>query len=253
MPKAKFRFYAELNEFLPQARRQRDFTSSIAPDASVKHAIEALGVPHTEVELILVDGEPVDFSHRLADGERVAVYPVFEALDLTPLLLLRDEPLRNTSFIADAHLGGLARLLRMAGFDTLYRNDFSDPEILRIALAEHRIVLTRDRELLKRRDLTHGCYVHALKPVAQLAEIVARLDLARSFRPLCRCLACNEVLTPIEKKAVAHRLPPNVRERLERFSTCAHCGSVLWEGSHHRRMRVLMNAVMHAAPSAEQR
>jgi len=253
MPTATFRFYAELNDFLPPARRQFDFTITIAPDASIKHVIEALGVPHTEVELILVDGVPVAFTHRLSGGERVAVYPVFEALDVTPMLRLRETPLRRPAFIADAHLGGLARLLRMAGFDTLYRNDFTDPEIVRIALAEHRVALTRDRELLKRRDLTHGCYIHAVKPAAQLAEIVSRLDLARSFRPLSRCLACNEALIPIDKSAVEHRLPASVRERQERFSTCPHCGSVLWEGSHYGRMQRLMHAVAGAAGQGEQR
>lgn len=253
MPTATFRFYAELNDFLPPARRQCDFTIRIAPDASIKHEIEALGVPHTEVELILADGVAVAFSHRLAGGERVAVYPVFETLDVTPMLRLRETPLRRPAFIADAHLGGLARLLRMAGFDTLYRNDFTDPEIVRIALAEHRVALTRDRELLKRRDLTHGCYIHAVKPVAQLAEIVSRLDLARSFHPLSRCLACNEALIPIDKSAVEHRLPDRVRERQERFSSCPHCGSVLWEGSHYRRMRQLMQVIAGAAWQGEQR
>ena len=126
MGTATFRFYAGLNDFLPPARRQRAFEAVCAPDASVKHMIEVLGVPHTEVALIVIDGEPTSFAHRLQDGDRVAVYPRFAVLDTAGLPLLRDAPPVPLRFVADAHLGALARLLRMAGFDTLYRNDYTD-------------------------------------------------------------------------------------------------------------------------------
>jgi hypothetical protein len=181
---ASFRFYAELNDFIAGKRRRRDSSFACAHDASVKHAIEALGVPHTEVELILVNSVSVGFDQRLRHGDRVSVYPKFEAFDISPLLRLRAHPLRVTRFVADAHLGGLARLLRMAGFDTVYDNHFDDAEIERIAGRDGRIVLSRDRDLLKRRTITHGCYVHALNPLPQLSEILARLDLADSVRPL---------------------------------------------------------------------
>ena len=156
MVTATFRFYEELNDFLAPERRKQEFTAPCARAATVKHMIEALGVPHTEVEIILVNGESVGFDRLIADGDRVAVYPKFEALDVTPLLRLRERPLRETRLVADAHLGGLAHLLRMAGFDTLYRNDFDDREIVDLSVAEDRIVLTRDRELLKLREITHG-------------------------------------------------------------------------------------------------
>ena len=141
---------------------------------------------------------------------------------------------------SSATVGGLARLLRMAGFDTRYDNRFDDGEIEAIAQAEARIVLTRDRELLKRRTITHGCYVRALKPAQQFREIVERLDLARSARPFSLCLHCNAPLRPIEKAEVAERLPPRVREHYERFSTCDVCGRVFWEGSHWQRMSSLL-------------
>jgi uncharacterized protein with PIN domain len=172
--------------------------------------IEALGVPHTEVELVLVNGESVGFDHLLRNSDRVTVYPKFEALDISPLLRVREQPLRVTRFIADAHLGGLVRLLRMSGFDTLYDNTFSDDEIERISLAEGRIVLTRDRELLKLRDITHGCYVHALKPAQQFGEIVGRLDLARSLKPFTLCMDCNAPLRAIDKADIIDRLPPAI-------------------------------------------
>lgn len=239
-----FRFYEELNDFLAPGRRGWDFTSACAREATTKHMIEALGVPHTEVELILVNGESVGFDRFLQQGDRVAVYPKFEALDVTPLLRVRDRPLRVTRFVADAHLGGLARLLRMTGFDTLYDNNFHDAEIEVIAMREGRIVLTRDRELLKRREITHGCYVHALKPAQQLREIFERLDLARSARPFTLCLHCNAPLRAIDKALVLERVPPGVHDRHQRFFTCDSCQRVFWEGSHWQCMREMVDELM---------
>jgi len=243
MVTATFRFYEELNDFLPPERRRRAFSSPCARRATTKHMIEALGVPHTEVELVLLNGASVGFGALLGEGDRVAVFPKFEALDVTPLLRVRDQVLRSTRFVADAHLGGLARLLRMTGFDTLYDNHFQDDEIERIAGAQERVVLTRDRELLKRRGVTHGCYVHALHPGQQLREIFDRLDLARSARPFTLCLNCNAPLRGIDKAQVAATLPPSVRERYQRFSTCDVCRGVFWEGSHWRRMRALVDGL----------
>ncbi|MDX9885333.1 Mut7-C RNAse domain-containing protein [Thauera sp.] len=241
---AVFRFYEELNDFLAPAHRQRAFEARCARAATVKHMIEALGVPHTEVELVLVNGESVGFDRLLANGDRVSVYPRFETFDVTPLLRVRATPLRVTCFIADAHLGGLARLLRLTGFDTLYDNHYDDAELVALAAREGRIALTRDRELLKRRELTHGCFVHALKPEQQAAEIFERLDLARSARPFSLCLECNAPLRPIDKADAAHRLPADVRARHDRFSTCDRCQRVFWEGSHWRRMRAVVDRLL---------
>jgi hypothetical protein len=162
MAVAEFRFYEELNDFLTPARRRRAFEYACAPHATVKHAVDSLGVPHTEIELILVNGESVDFAYRVAAGDRISVYPQFEAFDVTPLLRVRARPLRNPRFIADAHLGALAKYLRTAGFDALYRNDYRDREVAAIAAAEHRIVLTRDRALLMQKEVTHGCPPYSL-------------------------------------------------------------------------------------------
>jgi len=251
MVRATFRFYEELNDFLARPLRRREFSCACAHNATTKHMIEALGVPHTEVELILVDGESVGFDHLLEDGERVAVYPKFEALDVRSLLRVRAAPLREPRFVADAHLGGLAHLLRLAGFDTLYDNHYADDAIEALAAAEHRIVLTRDRELLKRRDITHGCYVRTLDPHAQLREIFERLDLAASARPFRLCLSCNAPLHPIEREAVRTRVPDGVFERQSRFATCDVCRRVFWEGSHWQRMRALMDDVTHPAPAVQ--
>jgi len=251
MVTATFRFYEELNDFLSAERRRQEFSVPCAEAATTKHMIEALGVPHTEVELILVNDESVGFDHRLREGDRVAVYPKFEALDVTPLLRVREQPLRTPRFVADAHLGALARLLRIAGFDTLYDNRYQDREIADIAGRDDRIVLTRDRELLKLRSITHGCYVHAVKPTQQFMEIIDRLDLARSARPFSLCLVCNAPLRSIEKAAVLERLPASVRDQQERFTRCDVCHRVFWEGSHWRRMQALLTESLHADTSAQ--
>lgn len=247
MVTATFRFYEELNDFLAPERRGREFSSVCARAATTKHMIEALGVPHTEVELVLVNGESVGFGVVLRNGDRVAVYPKFEALDVAPLLRVRERTLRVVRFVADAHLGGLAHLLRMTGFDTLYDNHFRDEEIEHIAGAQGRIVLTRDRELLKRRGITHGCYVHALRPAQQLREVFDRLDLARGARPFTLCLNCNAPLHAIDKAQAAPALPAGVCERYERFSACDVCRRVFWEGTHWRRMRAVVDELLAAA------
>jgi len=247
MVTATFRFYEELNDFLAPERRRREFTVSCARAATTKHMIEALGVPHTEVELVLVNGESVGFDRVLNDGDRVAVYPVFEALDVSSLLRVREHTLRYTRFIADAHLGGLAHGLRLFGFDTLYDNHFQDDEITRIAAEQARIVLTRDRGLLKRREITRGCYVRALHREQQLHEVFERLDLAGSARPFTRCLRCNALLRAVDKADVIDRLPPGIQARHERFACCDGCDRVYWEGSHWRRMSGTVSALLKGA------
>lgn len=251
MAKAEFRFYEELNDFLPPERRKRSFRADVAEHATVKQAVEALGVPHTEVELILANGLTVDFSHRVGEGDRISVYPRFETLDVTPVLRLHRRPLREPRFIADAHMGGLARYLRMLGFDTLFRNDYADAELVAIAAGEHRIILTRDRGVLMHRAVSHGCYIRATRPRAQLQEIVERLDLYRSARPFTRCMECNALLARAERAQLGHRLPAHAA-RFSRFWRCTGCGRLYWEGSHVRRMRQLVGAVLargaHASP-----
>lgn len=244
MVTATFRFYEELNDFLAPDLRKREFSTPCARAATTKHMIEALGVPHTEVELILVNGESADFDRILQDGDRVAVYPRFEAMDIKPLLRVREYPLRESRFIADSHLGGLAHMLRMMGFDTLYDNHFHDDDIIDVAAREGRIILTRDRELLKRRTVTHGCFVHALKSEQQLREIVERLHLTGSAKPFTLCLHCNLPLQPVDKALVYDQLPPRVQENYEKFSTCDSCGRVFWEGSHWRNMQRVLDGVL---------
>ncbi|MEJ2767408.1 Mut7-C RNAse domain-containing protein [Mycetohabitans sp. B46] len=249
MTMATFRFHAELNTFLPAKLRQRTFAASYARHASVKHTIEALGVPHTEVGRIVINGEAAGFERPLADGDSVVVYPPSERAPV-PLRGALPEPLR---FLADAHLGRLARLLRMAGFDTLYNNRIDDRDVERIAAQERRIVLTRDRELLKRRGIEHGCYVRALDPLEQLREVATRLSLHARAQPWRLCLHCNAPLRQVDKADVLARVPPSVRERCDRFATCDVCGRIYWEGSHWKRMSELMDEVLGARAATASR
>jgi uncharacterized protein with PIN domain len=233
---ATFRFYGELNDFLPRERRGRDIGTPCARMATTKHMIEALGVPHTEVELVLVNGEPAGLDLLLEEGDRVAVYPRFTRFDVTALAPAPALPPGRVRFVADAHLGGLARLLRMAGFDTIYDNGLRDDQVEVLAVEDGRVVLTRDRELLKRRTIEYGCYVRALKAQAQLREVFERLGLAERARPFTRCLHDNAALRSVAKADVLDRLPPQVAATQEEFSTCDLCGRVYWKGSHWERM-----------------
>ncbi len=191
MGAAFFRFYAELNDFLPPDKRQIEFIHSFEHRVSIEDMIESLGVPHTEVDLILVGGEPVDFSYIVSDGDRISVYPVFEALDVTPLVRLRTRPLRDVRFVLDNHLGKLATYLRLLGFDALYRNDYDDEALVQLSVEEKRILLSRDRDLLKRKQITHEYCVQATDPEQQLIEVIRRFDLAKAAKPFNRCLPCN--------------------------------------------------------------
>ncbi len=227
-----FRFYQELNDFLPPEKKKKAFQYSFSGNPAVKDSIEALGVPHTEVDLILVNGRSVDFYYQLQEGDRVAVYPVFESIDIKKITRLRPKPLRETKFILDVHLGSLARTLRMLGFDSKYRNSYEDPEIVRIALAEGRIILTRDRGLLKRRQVTHGYCVRSDDPDAQAREILQRFDLYDSIEPLARCISCNGRINSIGKDEVEDRLELKTKKFYETFYRCSGCGKVYWKGSH---------------------
>ncbi len=241
MNRVLFRFYAELNDFLEDGRRYRSFVREFLTPVPVKDAIEGLGVPHTEVDLVLVNGESVDFSHPVADGDRVSVYPMFESIDITPVLRVRPEPLREPRFVLDIHLGRLAAYLRMAGFDSLYRNDWQDAELAAVSSGERRILLTMDRGLLKRSEITHGYLVRETDPHRQLEEVFRRFDLARAIKPFTRCLRCNTELQPVSKESVADRLPP--RLEAAQLHHCPGCRRVYWPGSHYRRMeRILERA-----------
>ena len=243
MPEVRFRFYAELNDFLPPERRFCEFPISLPGVATVKDRIESLGVPHTEVDLILVNGQSVDFAWRLRDGDRVSVYPVFEAFDISGLTRLRPEPLRDPRFVLDTHLGRLAAYLRMMGFDTLYRNCYTDDQLAGISRGERRILLTRDVGLLKRGAVTHGYFIRETDSRRQLTEVVSRFHLARLAKPFSRCLRCNAPLESVPSEDVRAHLPPRTAALYQEFRRCPECARVYWEGGHYRRMRAIVESL----------
>jgi uncharacterized protein with PIN domain len=246
MKRATFRCYAELADFLPPARRGVAFEHAFEGSPAVKDLLEALGVPHTEVDLLLAGGAPVGFDWRVEDGARVAVYPVFESFDVAGVSRVRAEPLRETRFLLDGHLGRLARYLRMAGLDVAWERDAADAALARVAPAERRILLTRDRGLLKRRAVTHGYVVRATDARAQLAEVIRRFDLARRLAPFSRCLRCNAPLAEVDAAEVAAEVPPRVRERAGAYRRCPGCRRIYWAGTHHRAMERLLAEALAA-------
>ena len=246
---ADFRFYEELNDFLRPELRKRTFGHSFKGTPAVKDVIEAIGVPHTEVDLVLIDGESVDFARRLRDGDRVAVYPVFERFDISPLTRLRPRPLRRTRFVLDVHLGTLARYLRLLGFDTLYRNDYDDHEVVRLAHEQSRIILTRDKGLLKHAAVARGRWIRHTRPLEQLRETLAAFDLGGSARPFTRCALCNGSLRPLARRSVVSLVPAGVRERHDKFARCTLCGRIYWPGTHTMRIRkALQDAAIDPIP-----
>lgn len=235
---ATFRFYAELNDFLPPERQQRPFIYPFNSDQSVKHLIEAAGVPHTEVELILANSAPVDFSYRVQPGDRVSVYPHFAALELGENGRLRPPPPSPARFLLDIHLGQLARYLRLLGFDTLYPDEsVDDAALAQLAHDEDRILLSRDRGLLMRGIVVHGYCLRTKEPKAQLTAVLHRYDLFDQIQETPRCLRCNGRLQPIAKETILHRLEPKTKRYYDEFQICQACGQIYWQGSHYPKLR----------------
>ncbi len=234
--KVYFRFYEELNDFLPKEKRKKTFEHKYSDKASVKDMIESLGIPHTEIDLILVNGVSVDFNYIVNNNDRISVYPVFESIDISGLQHLRAEPLRKPKFVLDVHLGKLAKLMRLAGFDTFYKNDYDDGTIVKISIEQHRTILTRDTGLLKRKEITHGYFIRNIKAEKQLEEVITRFDLAKFIKPFTRCLICNTELRPVAKENVINRIPPKVKKYQTEFSVCESCDKIYWKGTHYERM-----------------
>lgn len=230
---ATFRFNGALGDFLSSEQCNAAIACNFNPGQSVKHLVESLGIPHTEVAEIQVNGALVDFGYLVADGDQVQVYP-----------LTVESPADEPRFILDNHLGRLAVYLRMLGFDSLYRNDFQDEELAQLASQQERILLTRDRRLLMRNQVRRGYWLRSKTPQVQLEEVVRRYDLAGRVAPYRRCMRCNGLLHPVEKEKVLHQLKPLTRRYFDDFRICADCQQVYWKGSHYARMQALIEQVI---------
>ena len=246
MTEVTVRVYGPLNDFLPAPRRQLPWVRTFADHPSVKDVVEGCGVPHPEIDLILVNGRSVAFDYRVQRGDRVAVFPPFLRLDIGAATRVRPRPREHTRFVADVHLGALARRLRLAGLDTAYRADADDAALADQADREGRILLTRDVGLLMRRSVAHGYFVRETRPHGQLVEVLRRfgpLDL----QPFTRCLRCNDRLRAVPKAAVETALLPGTRQHVGRFAQCRGCGRVYWKGSHWKRLKQAVDTAREEA------
>lgn len=230
------RFYEELNDFLPRKKKKRLYEVPDHGKRSVKDLIESQGVPHTEVDLILINGISVDFNQLVSGGDHISVYPVFEKFDISGLTKLKSRPLRRLRFILDVHLGKLAKYLRMLGFDTYYNNHYDDDEIAMLARIDNRVLLTRDIGLLKRRDVAKGYWLRSQRPKIQLEEILVHFDLFNNIHPLSRCMKCNGLIQTVKKEKISDKLLPDTLKYFNEFYQCKNCGKIYWKGSHFNKM-----------------
>jgi len=238
MPKHKIdiRFYEELNDFLPEEKRKKRFAHQFIDRTSIKDLIESLGVPHTELDLILVNGKSVNFKYLINDGDDISVYPIFESFDIAEVQHLRPKPLRKPKFVADVHLGRLTKYLRMMGFDVYYKNNLDDEEIINISIKEIRAILTKDRGILKRNEVTRGYWVRSIKVEEQIKEVIQRFDLQKEMKEFSRCLECNDLLKSIKKATIIEQLPLKVAQTQNEFYQCPSCKKIYWKGTHQQRM-----------------
>lgn len=235
------RVYGPLNDFLPAYRRQVPWRRGVDGHPSVKDVVESVGVPHPEIDLLLVNGLSVGFDYVIRSGDRLAVFPRFVTFDVGTKTRVRPRPLENVRFVADVHLGKLARRLRLAGLDTAYDDQADDAALAGLADRQGRILLTRDVGLLMRRSVAHGYFIRETHPQRQLVEVLRRFSL-RDLRPFSRCLRCNDLLREVPKSAVAAALLPKTREHYHHFEMCSGCSRVYWKGSHWARLKHAIDA-----------
>ncbi|MBI5477101.1 MAG: twitching motility protein PilT, partial [Ignavibacteriales bacterium] len=218
--KAIFRFYEELNDFLPRERRKTDFEVDLKGKGSIKEMIEAIGVPHREIDLILVNGRSVDFNYILQDRDQISVYPVFESLNIEDIIRIRNAPLRRTRFIADVNIGEIVKYMRLLGFDVYFNPSLSIKEMIEISKRGKRIILTKSKNLLKFKDVTHGIFVRSDIVEVEIKGIMDLLDIKDNIRPFSRCLCCNSHLKTITKEEIEDRIPAKIKESYNEYYHC---------------------------------
>jgi len=247
----EIRCYAELNDFLAPARRQRPFDYSVGARAGVKDALEAAGVPHPEIDLILVNGEPAGFDRLLAPGDRVAAYPRFRRLEVGAISPVHLPAPGVWRFVLDGHLGRLARHLRLLGFDAAHRPETEDADLAAAAATGDRVLLTRDLGLLKRGVVRRGYRVRRTDPFEQVVEVIRHFDLAGRTDPFARCLPCGETLASTDTEQAAARVPPGVADRHTDYRHCPRCGRLYWRGTHYARLLALVERVRAAVAAPD--
>ncbi|MDZ7379977.1 MAG: Mut7-C ubiquitin/RNAse domain-containing protein [candidate division KSB1 bacterium] len=237
MNQVQFRFYGKLNDLLPEDRRGKAVLVAFNNGQTVKHLIESLGVPHTEVQGLRANGAAIDFTYQVRHGDQIEIYPA--------VWNDSDRPVEGEwRFVLDNHLGRLAVYLRMLGFDALYRNDYQDEELARLCDQEGRILLTRDKRLLMRNAVKRGYWIRSKVPRHQLEEVVQHFGLTAAVRPFQRCLRCNSALIAVSKEEVLDRLQPLTKLYYDEFHLCPACNQIYWKGSHYERMQQMIQQVL---------
>lgn len=232
MINVSIRFYEELNDFIRADYRKKQIDRQLNHRTTVKDLVESFGVPHTEVDLILVNGTSVDFAFRVNDGDLISVYPVFESFDISDITRLQERPLRNLQFIADCHLGKLTGKMRLLGLDVEFRNNIADDELVAAVVKERRVLLSRDRRLLMRKEIDRAYLIRSQNTCEQVVEVIRRFDLVGQLHPFTRCARCNGTLERVEKTAVIHLLEPKTKRYFDDFFQCQVCRQIYWQGSH---------------------
>jgi uncharacterized protein len=224
---ARVRVAQPLRFLLTARNRNGDVEVSVDGASSLVHVIESLGVPRTEIGEVRLAGKPVGLHVKPRGGDLIEV-----------LQVRRPQPIANPRFVLDAHLGALARRMRLLGLDVAYYHDVADADLVALAAAEQRILLTRDRGLLRRRTLPSGAYVYGNDPDDQLMDVLHRFD--PPLVPWTRCLVCNGLLEPVEKGVVQHLLQPGTRRSYDQFARCRACRRLYWRGAHARRLEAIV-------------
>ncbi len=243
MNSAWFRFYEELNEYLPQEKRKFWFEYPLSGAISIQEVFNSMEIPADEIDLILANEQSKGLDYLLHDGDRISVYPVFELFDISGVSRVRGKPLRNPKFICDVHLGRLCKYLRMLGWDTLYSNQYTPDEIIAISRHEKQIILSRSYQLTRHKEVTHSYWIWSPDPLEQIKDLINKLDLSKLADPLTRCLNCNHRIVPVEKQEILHRLQAQTAKYFNEFFSCPSCDQVFWKGSHYENM---MDFIRHS-------
>jgi uncharacterized protein with PIN domain len=231
----ELRFHGDLPLFVRPKRGATVVARQLREKTSVKDAIEACGVPHPEIDLILVNQQPVGFAHLLQSSAIIQVFPVPAPIDLFPEARLQRRGQRR--FVTDGHLGKLTRDLRLLGVDVACAPIASDPELAALAASQDRALLTRDRPLLMHAAVRDGYYPRSQLAEEQTREVIRRFELRPAIAPFTRCLRCNGLLAGVEKEEVIEQLEPLTKIYYQAFRRCADCGQIYWGGSHFDKLR----------------
>lgn len=233
--KVRLRFHRDLNVFLGSKAGDAVIERQLAEKTSIKDIIESCGIPHPEVDLILVDEEPVGFDRTLANDAKVDAFTVEN--HGTDYAEERLQTIGITRFVADGHLGGLTRNLRLLGFDVAYCQNAEDRQLLEVMARENRALLTRDRRLLMHAIVQHGYWPRSQNADEQAIEVVRRFDLSELIAPFTRCLRCNALLEEATRAEIVDKLEPLTKIYYHQFRRCPDCKQIYWSGSHFPKLQ----------------